>query len=841
MVQNIDASPGNIRLFLTLELRDFAREMITPLMGPQYKFKQHPVQVAPPNPSIILEGHITSINAKCSRFFTLESIDGTQYPCIAPIGYEAVLNMRIKGSCLHQVHPRYGSQFEFIGQPEHITETELSRPTVIKAFIKALKGHRIGDATANRLYDHLKQFGDPSIVLHTLAVEPDQTKDSGQLLTLLTLEQRTVLFKWWVNNWTRVFLLNVGVPASKVNKMSNEEIKACMENPFTCYALKIECCVALCKIIKRHYTDNEIVAGTIARTIRTGVKKNCWTHVLFRYFTPEELSLDVQELLRNDHHITVFKDQNGPSYAFEYVIQQSDQLANYILSRASQTYPLSDWQPNEELTDEQNRAVLGALTHGVYLVTGGAGVGKTTVLGKIVSELEARGKTYVVTAFTGKAVERIRAFLKTEPAIKRKEKPLAFTMHMLIIAKNFHDRTQWKRPSYDDYDNENDYKNDWERNDGCDFDKEHSENIIPREALDPEYLIVDETSMVTGDLLHRLSIAFPHVRNIILIGDDEQLEPFGNWGRPFLNLLRCDQIQRTILTQNHRSTTGIINNSRLLRGSPTTIDPFIPSDDFHIETIMSEEYDKTPLILNRIEVILTQLNMPHNEIQVICPTRKLANSINEYLQRRRIGPDTKGFISGKQKYYPGDLVIMTENDYTIGVMNGESGYVSDVFTTGISVVFGNEKSGEKLVSCVIANDNEKERLISVAYKNEEEIIIQLEDLKLIDENSRSTVKTIATKSVCDLRHIKLAYALTAHKAQGSEYTAVIFVLDGLYDYRNGKERLDPPPFIIRNMIYTAITRAKKQIYCITVNDSLEKACKQAPAIRYEALPLFLEQ
>ncbi|EQD27309.1 ATP-dependent RecD/TraA family DNA helicase, partial [mine drainage metagenome] len=140
---------------------------------------------------------------------------------------------------------------------------------------------------------------------------------------------------------------------------------------------------------------------------------------------------------------------------------------------------------SETTTSEQTKAIQGAMDHKICIITGGAGVGKTTVISEIVKNLNIRGLRYRLLSFTGKAVSRLKEVTGSNKCS---------TIH----------------------------------------------RFLNKSRAETDVIIIDEASMVTDALMHQLFDTC-RINRIVLVGDPNQLEPIG-WGKFFKELVKSETI-----------------------------------------------------------------------------------------------------------------------------------------------------------------------------------------------------------------------------------------------------------------------------------------------------------
>nr|MBC8205116.1 AAA family ATPase [FCB group bacterium] len=337
--------------------------------------------------------------------------------------------------------------------------------------------------------------------------------------------------------------------------------------------------------------------------------------------------------------------------------------------------------------------------------------------------------------------------------------------------------------------------------------------------LDADMVVIDEVSMMDVWLTDCLLKAIAPGTKLILVGDADQLPSVGP-GNVLTDLLSCEWIPSIKLTQIMRqaeASTIIKNAHRINRGLP--IDIYSKKDFFFIEE------DDPDLLVKRIRKLVTE-DIPKkfkldsiNDIQVLCP-QNVGNIgsivFNNALQRslnpaRDNKPEVK--IGGDDNSYylrVGDRVIQTVNNYTLGVFNGTTGVIADVDPQSrkVWVDFGNGCKKETVEpTCQSALDRRPQRtpartggsLEVVAYEHEQ------------------------------LPQLKLAYAISIHKSQGSEFPCVVIPIHFL------NKRM-----LVRNLLYTSITRGKKLVVIVGNEAAVDFAIdNNNPTQRYTLLRKFL--
>lgn len=276
--------------------------------------------------------------------------------------------------------------------------------------------------------------------------------------------------------------------------------------------------------------------------------------------------------------------------------------------------------------------------------------------------------------------------------------------------------------------------------------------------VDVDYLIVDEAGLLG---LYLTWIVFKNSSSktrIILTGDDKQLLPI-NPGFVFHNLLKIREIPKYNLTKIYRQDegSGIIENANYILDEK----PLVESEDFSIIETKDIEKDLERLIKGK-NIMNTQVITAVNKTDYKNSTKNLNNKLQAMLTTKDIFKSTK--------FNKNDKIINTKNNYELNIYNGDMGIMADIVNIG----------GAQAYFCLIDNN-----LIQIEEKEHREAI-------------------------------ELGYAITVHKAQGSEWNEVIVVAD--------KEQ---GLMINKNWFYTSITRGVKKVTILTDNrEALEKNIKR---------------
>ncbi|MDA8739772.1 ATP-dependent RecD-like DNA helicase [Rhodobacteraceae bacterium] len=392
-----------------------------------------------------------------------------------------------------------------------------------------------------------------------------------------------------------------------------------------------------------------------------------------------------------------------------------------------------------ELSDEQLFAVNVSVNQPISVITGGPGAGKTTMVLGLVSALEALEQSVKICAPTGRAAKRI----EDNPIL---EKFSPSTIHRYLAMQ--------QGPDKEDFD----------------------------------VMIVDEASMIDIDLLVLLLESIPDGASLVFIGDPDQLPPVGP-GQVFRDIIDSGAVAVSRLTGNFRQAefSDIIKAARgVIQGRLLDYEGALEASDFvFLETPPNEVADK--IISNFFEDLPSKLPLhQQSEFQILSPMRNHEagiTNLNSVIQSKlsdgkkpifeKVG---RGF---EKRFFAGDRVIMTQNNYDIQVMNGDVGEISRKQANGYIVEFDG---------------------LEIPF------------------------------SEVEIQSLELAYAISIHKSQGSEYPAVIIPITSEHSF-----------MLSRNLIYTAITRGRQQVIMVGQIDCLEKAVARVMKDkRYTGLKKVLE-
>lgn len=403
------------------------------------------------------------------------------------------------------------------------------------------------------------------------------------------------------------------------------------------------------------------------------------------------------------------------------------------------------------LDEMQRQAVIEAVKHGILILTGGPGTGKTTTINAMIHYFESQGLDIFLAAPTGRAAKRMTEATGYE----------AQTIHRLLEVNG----------------------NPEDSNERSGFAR-NEEN-----PLETDIIIIDEVSMVDLPLMHALLLAVIPGTRVIFVGDGNQLPSVGP-GSVLKDLLRSECFPTVRLTKIFRQATEsdiVMNAHKINRGEPVVLDN--KSRDF----FFLKRQDANVII--SVVITLLQKKLPKYvdaetyDIQVLTPMRKGllgVERLNRILQEYLNPPDRKKTEKeyGDKLFREGDKVMQIKNNYQLEwEIATKYGLVVD---KGVGVFNGDMG--------IITNINTYNETMEVEYDEKRKVTYSFQ---LLDE-------------------LELAYAITIHKAQGSEYPAVVIpLLPG------------PRQLYHRNLLYTAVTRAKKCVTLVGSEDTFYEMIQNA--------------
>ena len=658
-------------------------------------------------------------------------------------------------------HPVYGKQFQAVRLTEKMPEDALAMERYLGS--GAIKG--IGAALAGRIVRH---FGDDTFQI--VENEPERLSEVKGISEKKAREIAMQIAEKSDMRKAMMFLQKYGISlnlgAKIYQKYGGSVYSVLQENPYRLaddisgVGFKIADEIAY-RIGIHTDSDYRIKSGMVYTLLQATGEG----HV---YLPKDELFQRAAELLGVD---SSYMEKHLVDLAMDRKIvqkEQGDQILIYPaqyyyleLNTARMLRELDIFCPEDEkiverrivqieketgtvLDEMQKKAVQEAAGHGLLILTGGPGTGKTTTINAIIRYFEGEGAEIRLAAPTGRAAKRMTEATGYE----------AQTIHRLLELSGMPEDDREGQPIH------------FERN---------AEN-----PLETDVIIIDEMSMVDIHLIHSLLMAVTAGTRLILVGDENQLPSVGP-GNVLRDIIRSGQFPVVELKKIFRQASEsdiVVNAHKINKGEQVEINN--KSRDF----FFLKRYDADIII--RVVIALIQEKLPKYveakpfEIQVLTPMRKGllgVERLNQILQRYLNPPDDskKEKEIGQGLFREGDKVMQVRNNYQLEwEIRGRYGIPIE---KGVGVFNGD--------TGIIKTINEFAETAEVEF-----------------EDGRW-----AEYSFKQLDELELAYAVTIHKSQGSEYPAVIIPL------------LSGPRMLMnRNLLYTAVTRARK---CVTVVGSEE--------------------
>ena len=330
----------------------------------------------------------------------------------------------------------------------------------------------------------------------------------------------------------------------------------------------------------------------------------------------------------------------------------------------------------------------------------------------------------------------------------------------------------------------------------------HPSSSVPETKLDADVVIVDEISMADEYVFNALLKAVPVGGKIVLVGDKDQLPSVGA-GNILADIISSGIIPVKYLTHIYRqsSDSNIAIYAHMINGG--AVPEFDNrSRDFFFDNVTEEGAVMKDVVSLCTERLPKYFSLPASEVQVLAPLKKGdagVESLNAELQKVINPPDReKGeMISGDRIFRVGDRVIHVVNNYQLGWV---------------------QKTGEKYEAGEGVFNGDIGKVVGVS-RAEAQLQVQFEDGK------------VATYTAGDLDQLALAYCISVHKSQGSEFPIAVVVISR-YN----------PIVTSRNLLYTAITRAKRAVVLVGDKQNVVKMIKNNyTEKRHTALSLFLKE
>lgn len=489
----------------------------------------------------------------------------------------------------------------------------------------------------------------------------------------------------------------------------------------------------------------------------------------------ETLEGDFEEYIRDlvlDKRV-VLKDLNGikavyhanyyyTELAIAVKLNELNIQADVAYDRAISKIKRLEEDTGVELDEMQRQAVVEAAGSGILVITGGPGTGKTTTINMIIKFFEEEGMEILLGAPTGRAAKRMTETTGRE----------ALTIHRLLEVNGGPSETDLSANTRFGRTEEN--------------------------PLEADVVIIDEMSMVDMFLMYALLKAIPVGTRLILVGDVNQLPSVGpgNVLRDIIESERFNVVKLNKIFRQAAVSDIVVNAHMINQGKPIALDN--KSKDF----LLVKRNEANAIINATITLVKDKLpryvNAGMLDVQVMSPMRKgvlgvenLNTILQQYLNPPAASKEEKEYGGGV--FRQGDKIMQIKNNYqTEWEYRGVNGVVVE---RGMGVFNGDIG--------IIRQINTYTEMLEVEFDDGKFVIYSF---KQLDE-------------------LELAYAVTIHKSQGSEYPAVVIpLLSG------------PRQLMNRNLLYTGVTRAKKCVCLVgTANAVMEMINNENEQKRYSGL------
>ena len=715
-----------------------------------------------------LQGEVTEIiykneiNSYCIAVFQTEESE------ITVVGYLPFVNigdsLKLTGKYIE--HQEYGKQFK-VDTFEKIMPQSLD---ALERYLANCGIKGIGEATARRI---VETFGEETI--HIFKLEPEKLAQIKGITKEKAFEiAETFIANWEI--WQLVgFLDKFGIGPQSAEaifkKLGSNAIEEIQSNPYILVDL----------ISKVNFNQIDKMALDIGleynneKRIRSGIKHSLSLsthngHCAVKYenliqFAVQLLGvgeIEVEDTLINmkaKEDVVIEERDDGewvylaPYYYAELNIAQklialdSNQNIKKI-EKFKKELKKIEAKSNFSLSEEQLMAIEAINEHNVCVITGGPGTGKTTIIKTIIELYKQNEMKPVLCAPTGRAAKRMTETTGEE----------ASTLHRLLEIGNI-----------------------------VSEDTQNVNTSLCVTPIDADIIIIDEMSMVDLFLMHYLCKAIYNGTKLVLVGDIDQLPSVGA-GNVLKDIIESKKITTITLNKIFRQAAQskiVVNAHRVNEGQFFISKEEIEKEknDFESSSYLEDffyidESDQYKILGNVLSLSGERLRNYGNfdflkNIQVITPTKKGelgTKELNKLLQQK-VNPeheDKKERKFGETIFREGDRIMQIRNNYDIywekhgdnaevgsGVFNGEFGSIKkiDDFNKQVKIQFDDEK------------------IVWYQYN--------------------------------ELDQIEHAYAITVHKAQGSEFDVVIMAI-----------AQTAPMLLTRNLLYTAMTRAKKMLIIV---------------------------
>ena len=715
-----------------------------------------------------LTGQLTEIIYQNEVNSYLIGILETEEDTITIVGYMPFL---VEGDYIKVIgnfvtHKEYGMQFK-------VETFEKIMPKTLESLEKYLSNGTIkgiGPATAKKI---VKLFGEDTI--NVFKFEPEKlTQIKG-----ITKDKAIEMAQCFVENWELWqivgFLDNFGIsPANAKNifkKLGTQTIDEIEENPYILIDLVKG--VDFAKLDK-YALENGFDINNYKR-IKCGIKYSLLkiTYNGHCCTLKENLIKYVKELLKvedddiehclidlNVKEEIVIEKREEENWVYSKELYEAEaNIASklIVLDSAKNIKKISGFNEelekiekvgNIKLSSKQKEAIQTVNSNNVVIITGGPGTGKTTIIKNVIEIYKTHGKKVVLCAPTGRAAKRMTEMTGEE----------AKTLHRLLEIGKIEKENEFTIMNYE---------------------------VAP---IDADVIIVDEASMVDIYLMNYLLNGIYQGTKLILVGDTDQLPSVGP-GSVLKDIINSERIKTIFLDEIFRQAAQskiIVNSHRVNDG-----EYFLEKEeqkDLKDDFFYIKEKSQDVMLAQLISLCKGRLENFGNynffkNIQILSPTKKGilgTKELNKKLQEELNPSDDKKNEKkvGDIIFREGDRVMQVKNNYDIYWEKGNT--LSLNYETGTGIFNG-----------------EIGKIVKIDFINKQ--------IKILFDDEKE-----AWYAFSDMDQIEHAYAITVHKAQGSEFDVVIVVVTQ-----------SSAMLLTRNLLYTGLTRAKKLLILIG-NDNVVK-------------------
>lgn len=434
--------------------------------------------------------------------------------------------------------------------------------------------------------------------------------------------------------------------------------------------------------------------------------------------------LDSNEVILIDDFLCLFEFYDTEKNIFSNINRISNIRENIDEDKIDEEIKKYEKKNNIEFGPDQIEAIKGAIQNNFYMITGGPGTGKTTIIRAIVSLLESvckiRKESIALLAPTGRSAKRMMSSVGVS----------AYTIHKFLK---------------------------WNKENGT-FQMDETNRV------DEKVIIVDEASMIDIFLFNSLLKALKLNVKLLLIGDANQLPSIGP-GDILHDLLHMDHLKSKCLKTIYRVKEG--SYITYLAGDIRDKKHFDVVENKSDFTFINAYDDEIVSYLKEICLRVKEKNMSIDNFQILIPMYKGINGIDNInnILAEIFNGDNEPYKFGDKYYRVNDKVIQLVNDVENNVFNGDIGYIKNIIHVNDKICINIDFSGTEVL--YTTGDTDK---------------------------------------------FTLAYAISIHKSQGSEYDNVVVLLASSF------KRM-----FYNKLIYTAVTRAKESLIIIGTIDSFNNS------------------